>query len=180
MTIDIILVILLIMAVFKGLRRGLIAAVFSVLALIIGLAAAIKLSAVTASYLKDSIQVSAKWLPVIAFALIFIAVIILVRWTASLIQAAVDFAWLGWANKFGGVLLYALIYIIIFSVVLFYGTKAGIISANTISSSKTYAFIEPWGRKVIDAVGAIIPVFKDMFKQLEDFFDHISHQLKTA
>jgi membrane protein required for colicin V production len=166
------------MAVFKGIQRGLIAAVFSVLALIIGLAAAIKLSAVTAEYLKDTIHVSAKWLPVVAFALVFIAVIILVRWIASMIQAAVNFAWLGWANKIGGVLLYALIYLIIYSITLFYGTKSGIISTNAISSSKTYSFIEPWGPKIIDDIGLIIPVFKDMFKQLEDFFDHISRQVK--
>ncbi|MBS1916378.1 MAG: CvpA family protein [Bacteroidetes bacterium] len=179
MTIDIILLILLIMAVFKGLQRGLIAAVFSVLALIIGLAAAIKLSAVVAVYLKDTIHVSAKWLPVLAFVLIFIAVIILVRWAASLIQAAVDFAWLGWANKLGGVLLYAMIYTIIFSIILFYGTKAGIISSQAIASSKTYAIVEPWGPKLIDGIGAVVPVFKDMFKQLEEFFDHISHEIKN-
>jgi membrane protein required for colicin V production len=178
MIIDIIFLVILLMAVFKGIQRGLIAAVFSVLALIIGLAAAIKLSAVTAEYLKDTIHVSAKWLPVIAFALVFIAVIILVRWIASMIQAAVNFAWLGWANKIGGVLLYALIYVIIYSITLFYGTKSGIISANAISSSKIYSFIEPWGPKIIDGIGLIIPVFKDMFKQLEDFFDHISRQVK--
>ncbi len=44
MLIDIIVVILLVMAIFKGLRKGLIVAVFSFLAFLIGLAAALKLS----------------------------------------------------------------------------------------------------------------------------------------
>ncbi len=177
MLIDIIFIIIVVMAIFKGLRRGLIIAIFSVVALIAGLAAAIKLSAVTAVYLKDSIHVSVKWLPVLAFALVFIAVILLVRWTASLIEAATNFALLGWINRLGGVLLYAAVYISIFSVLLFYGAKAHFIPASTIASSKTFAFIQPWGPALIDGIGRIIPFFKDMFTQLEDFFEHISRQL---
>jgi membrane protein required for colicin V production len=177
MLIDIIFIIIVVMAIFKGLRRGLIIAIFSVLALVAGLAAAIKLSAVTAVYLKDSIHVSAKWLPVLAFALVFIAVILLVRWTASLIEAATNFALLGWINRLGGVLLYAAVYISIFSVLLFYGAKAHFIPVSTIASSKTFPFIQPWGPALINGIGRIIPFFRDMFTQLEDFFEHISRQL---
>jgi membrane protein required for colicin V production len=177
MPIDVVFLIILLLAIFKGLQRGLIVAVFSVVALIIGLAAAIKLSVVAANYLKASINVSSKWLPVLSFILVFIIVILLVRWTASLLQAAIDFAWLGWINKLGGVLLYAAIYTAIFSVVLFYGTKSGIISTSTIAASRTYNFIAPWGPALINGVGKIIPLFKDMFAQLEDFFNHLSENL---
>jgi membrane protein required for colicin V production len=177
MIIDIIFLIILLIAIFKGLQRGLIVAIFSVFALIAGLAAAMKLSVVVAGYLKDSIHLSAKWLPVISFILVFIIVVLLVRWTASLLQAAINFALLGWINKLGGVLLYAAIYTAIFSVLLFYGTKSGFIANNTITVSKTYNFIEPWGPVLINGVGKIIPFFKDMFTQLEDFFNHLSHQL---
>jgi membrane protein required for colicin V production len=177
MLIDIIFIIIVVMAIFKGLRRGLIIAIFSVLALLAGLAAAIKLSAVTAVYLKDSIHVSAKWLPVLAFAIVFIVVILLVRWTASLIEAATNFALLGWINRLGGVLLYAAVYISIFSVLLFYGAKAHFISGTTIASSKTFPFIQPWGPALVNGIGRIIPFFRDMFTQLEDFFEHISRQL---
>lgn len=177
MSIDIIFLIILLIAVFKGLQRGLIVAVFSVLALIIGLAAAIKLSVVVAEYLEDSMNVSAKWLPILSFILVFIIVILLVKWIASLLQAAIDFAWLGWINKLGGVLLYAAIYTAIFSVVLFYLTKADVIKPAAIADSKTYSFIEPWGPTLINGVGKIIPLFKNMFSQLEEFFSHVSQKL---
>jgi membrane protein required for colicin V production len=177
MSIDIIFLLILLFAIFKGLQRGLIVAVFSVLALIIGLAAAIKLSVVVAVYLNNSVHVSAKWLPILSFILVFIAVILLVKWTASLLQAAIDFAWLGWINKLGGILLYAAVYTAIFSIILFYGTKSQVITSNTIAASKTYSFIEPWGPAVINGVGKIIPLFKNMFTQLEDFFNHLSQKL---
>ena len=173
MPIDILFLILILLAIFKGLQRGLIVALFSVLALMAGLAAAIKLSAVVANYLKQSTNVPSKWLPVLAFALVFIAVILLVRWAAALIKAAISFALLGWVDKLGGVLLYASIYTIVYSVLLFYATNLHIISAGIIASSKIYSFVEPWGPVAVNSIGKAIPVFKNMFADLENFFVHL-------
>ena len=52
MIIDIVFVIIMILAIFKGLSKGLMLGIFSLLAFIIGLAAALKLSVVVAAYLK--------------------------------------------------------------------------------------------------------------------------------
>ena len=57
MLIDIIAFILLLVAAFKGLRKGLIVAVFSFLAFIIGLAAALKLSTAMADYIGENVDV---------------------------------------------------------------------------------------------------------------------------
>ena len=123
MLIDLIFAALMMMAIFKGYQKGLIIAVFSIIAFILGLAAALKLSALVADYLKDSIHVSAKWLPFIAFALVFFAVVILVRLGAKLIEKAFQVVMLGWVNRIGGILLYAALYIIILSIFIFYAEK---------------------------------------------------------
>ena len=60
----------MILAIFKGLRKGFILGIFSLLAFIIGLAAALKLSAVVAVYLQKSSNAS-RWLPVLSFILCF-------------------------------------------------------------------------------------------------------------
>ena len=65
MLIDIIVLVLLLLAAFKGLRNGLILALFSFLAFVVGLAAAIKLSAVAAGYIGSAVNVSQRWLPVL-------------------------------------------------------------------------------------------------------------------
>ncbi len=90
MLIDIIAVILLLMAVFKGLRKGLIVAVFSFLAFIIGLAAALKLSTVMAAYIGDNVAVSQRWLPFIAFIVVFFIVVLLVRLGGKFLQGFVQ------------------------------------------------------------------------------------------
>lgn len=176
MIIDIIFAIIMVIAILKGYQKGLIIAVFSIIAFIIGLAAALKLSAVVAGWLKDSTTLSGKWLPFISFALVFLVVVILVRLGARLIEKTFQAVLLGWVNRLGGIVFYAMLYIIIFSVFLFYAEKVQLLQPATIDASATYSFIQPWGPKVIDGFGKVIPVFKDMFTDLGDFFGNMSTQ----
>ena len=176
--IDIIFAILILIAIFKGYRKGLIIALFSIAAFIVGIAAALKLSAAVATYLQNSINVSAKWLPFISFMLVFLVVAFLVNLGAKLIEKSFEMALLGWVNRIGGILLFVILYMIIFSVFLFYAEKIHLLGEATIRSSVTFPYIKPWGPKVIDGFGKIIPVFKDMFIQLETYFESLSTKIR--
>ena len=178
MLIDFIFAALIILAIFKGYQKGLILAIFSIIAFIVGLAAALKLSAAVAGYLKDSLSVSAKWLPFIAFALVFFVVIILVRFGAKLIEKTFQAVMLGWLNRIGGILLYAVLYGIILSIFIFYAEKLQLLQPEAIKSSQTYPFIQPWGAKLMDNFGRLIPVFKDMFTELGNFFNSVSNKIQ--
>lgn len=180
MIIDIIVAIIVILAILKGYRQGLIVALFSVIAFIIGLAAALKLSAVVADHLGKAVKVSDKWLPIISFAVVFLIVVLLVRLGAKFIQKTVELAMLGWLNRLGGILLYTGLYILIFSILLFYADQLGFIKPETKNASVTYGYIQPWGPKLMDGLGKIVPIFKGMFEDLEDFFDTVSKQVPPA
>jgi membrane protein required for colicin V production len=171
--IDIIFFILVVLAVFKGYRRGLIVSLFSIIALMVGLAAAIKLSAVTAGYLEGSLNVSARWLAVLSFILVFIAAAFLVRLGAKALEKTVELAMMGWLNRIAGIILYFILYTCIFSVILFYAEKTGILSTQTLADASTYNFIKPWGPAAINALGVILPFFKNMFTELESFFERV-------
>ncbi|MBI1341904.1 MAG: CvpA family protein [Terrimonas sp.] len=177
MIIDLLLAILLVLAIVKGYRKGLIVAVFSILALIIGLAAAIKLSTVVASYIGKSVNISDKWLPVISFAAVFIVIVVLVRLVAGIIQKSAELVLLGWLNRLGGVLIYAALYLIIFSIFLFYAVELGVFKNETIHASVTYTYIRPWGPAVINTIGSLVPFFKGMFAELQAFFGNVSEQV---
>jgi membrane protein required for colicin V production len=180
MILDIIVAVILILAVIKGYRQGLIVALFSFIALIIGIAAALKLSVVVAGYIGKAVNVSDKWLPIISFAVVFLIVVLLVRLGAKFIQKTVELAMLGWVNRLGGILLYTGLYILIFSVLLFYADQMNFIKPETKTESVTYSYIQPWGPKLMERLGKIIPVFKGMFEELEDFFDSVSKQVPPA
>ena len=179
MSIDFAFLVVMIIAVFKGYSKGLIVGIFSFIAFIIGLAAALKLSAIVAHHLESGTGISGKWLPVISFAFVFIIVVFLVNIGARILKKTISMAMLGWVDRLGGIILYIILYTIIFSVLLFFGTKTLIIKPETIAASHVYNFVSPWGPKVIDSLGKILPVFKGLFSQLESFFDNIGHKLAS-
>jgi membrane protein required for colicin V production len=74
-------------------------------------------------------------------------------------------------------ILYASIYITVFSVLIFYAEQILLIKQESISKSVTYSFVQPWGPKVINAFGAVIPFFRNMFDELEQFFEGVSHKV---
>ncbi|HRG82822.1 MAG TPA: CvpA family protein [Chitinophagaceae bacterium] len=177
MLIDIIFAVFLLLAVMRGYRQGLIIGLFSLLSIIIGLAAAMKLSAVVAGWLGNSVNVSKEWLPLISFILVFFVVVLLIRMGAKAIESAVEVVLMGWINKIAGILLYAVIGLLVFSVLLFYAEQMQLIQPATIRESVSYPLVQPWGPRVINGIGSVIPVFKDMFSELEEFFGNVSRKI---
>ena len=178
MLIDVIFLILIIFACIKGIRKGLILAVFSVIGFIAGLAAALKLSSVVANRLSLHINSGQKWLPVISFIFVFIAVALLINLAGRLIAKSFSLVMLGWVNRLGGMILYVFLYSIIFSVFLFYAVQLNIIKLSTIQASGVYPYIQSLGPAVINSIGIIIPFFKDMFGQLQEFFGGVSDKMQ--
>ena len=177
MVIDIAFYILIIIAIFKGFSKGLIVGIFSFLAFIIGIAAALKLSALVAQYLGDATGTAARWIPVASFAIVFIVVVLLVNLGAAIIKRTVKLAMLGWLDKLGGIILYAILYTIIFSIIVFFAEQVFLISPETVAASGVHKYIAPWGPNVIDNLGRIIPVFQDLFVELQLFFEKMGEKI---
>ncbi len=178
MLIDIIYLILLALAIFRGYSKGFIVAVFSFLAIFIGLAAALKLSATVAVWLGKSANIGERFLPILAFAIVLIGVAIVTRLVAVMIEKTLQLAMLGIINKLAGIVLYIVLYTIVFSIVLFYAEKIPLLKDDTIASSYFYGFVQPWGPKAISLLADTIPLFKNIFLQLENFFAHMAEKSK--
>lgn len=166
----------MVIGAIKGIQRGFIVAIFSIVAIVVGIAAAMKLSTVAADYIDDSVNVSAKWLPIVSFLLVFIVVVIVVRLLANVIQKTIEIAFLGWVNRIAGAVLYILLYTIVFSVLLFFAEQIQLVKKETIADSVVYPWVEPVGPYVINGFGQIVPWFKDMFEDLKRFFGDMSRQ----
>jgi membrane protein required for colicin V production len=106
--------------------------------------------------------------------------VILIRLGAKAIEKTVEMAMLGWANKVGGVLLFGVLYVLIFSILIFYADQMSFITEETKKQSISYYYIQPLGPEIIDGLGKIIPFFKNMFQELETFFDSVSKQVPPA
>lgn len=178
MVIDVIFLILMILAVFRGISRGFIVAVFSLLAFIIGLAAALKLSATVARHLHDKMNIGGYWLPVLSFLIVFAGVVLLIKWGSVLVKKTAGVLFLGWIDTLAGILLYAVLYSMIFSVALFFAARIHFITSKVQADSKIYSFIEPFGPAVMSLVGKAFPFFSHMFSDLSHYFKGISEKVK--
>ena len=130
-------------AVFKGIRNGLIVAIFSIVGWILGIFAAFKFADVAAGYLKSSLAMSPKTLYIVSFIIVFLVVMLLVHLGAKLIEKTVELAFMGWVNRLGGIFFYVLLYTLIFSVVIYFGVRVKLISEEALASSKVYPWVEP-------------------------------------
>ena len=177
MLIDVIFAILVLLACFKGYRKGFIVALFSAIAIFIGIAAALKLSAVVAGEFAGNEGTSSKWLPFVSFMIVFLIVVIVVNLGARIIQKSFEMVLLGWVNRICGMILYAVLYCLLYSILLFYADKLHFLKTRTIESSIVYPYVKPLGPCIINGLGMVIPVFRDIFVQLENFFSSISNKM---
>lgn len=180
MIIDLIFLILILFALVKGLRKGFISALFSFAGLFIGLAAALKLSAILAAYLQKHFEHPGPWWPVLAFILVFLGIGLLLRLLASVLEQSMEAITMGWVNKLAGFVILAVLYTLIYSVVLFYARQLDIITEKTSSASRVYPYIQPWGQWTMDTVGKLIPIFRDLFKDIQQFFEQTGNQLEKS
>ena len=101
---DIIIAIILILFGIKGLRKGLIIEVVTLLAFGVGIYGAMHFSDFTAARLQDVMEINPNYLNTIAFVLTFIVLVVLVNIIGRLVSRAVKSLNLGFFDKVGGFL----------------------------------------------------------------------------
>lgn len=184
MILDIIAITLIILFFIRGYMKGIIVAVFSVLAIVLGIFCALKLSELLASYLFQQGWVTSGWAQIISYIVLFIGVIWLVRLLAKAIETSMEAVMLGWVNKSLGGLFYAFMAIVAWSTLLWLGNEMKITKPKDIAASKTYPYIAPLAPWVGDKLGHLWPMTKEVFGDLELFFDevneHIPQHVDTA
>ncbi len=175
---DIVGVILIILFFIRGYLKGLIVAAFSMLALLLGIICSLKLSQSFSEWLLKNGYVSSGWVQIVSYVVLFIGVFLLVRLLARLIQSAIEGMALGIFNKLAGGLLYAFTGAVLWSSLLWLGSKMHIITAQAIADSKTYPWLSQLAPWFFEQAGKLLPFAKDVFSKLEHFFDTVNH--KTA
>ena len=99
---DIIIGIILILFAIGGLRNGIIREAFSLLAFVLGIYGAMKLSDYVGKWLGEIINVSPDWMSVISFIIVFIALALLINWLGNMLASFIESLNLGFIDKLGG------------------------------------------------------------------------------
>ena len=102
--VDILILIPLIYAAWKGFQHGFIIEVFTLLALFVGIYAGIHFSDYTAKWLRETFEWESDYLPALAFTFTFLGIGAMVYFAGKMIEQVAKVTSLSPANKFFGVL----------------------------------------------------------------------------
>ncbi len=174
MIIDILLLLLLCWGFYRGFTKGLILAVCSLLGYFIGILGALKFTYTATIYIEQSFDIHSKYLPFLTFILLFIALVILVRFIGILLTKLLKIAQINIFNKLAGAVLVCSIYIFMFSTLLWIFHQVNLISPDLKAESVVYYYIEPISSVVVEKVTTLIPFFQDTFHSMEALFEKLA------
>ena len=115
---DIVISIFLLWSAYRGISKGLLIMAASLAALVLGVWGAIRFSGLTADFLVQQFEWSTRYLSLIAFAVTFIGIVILVHLLARAMDKLVKAIALGFVNRLAGMLFGILKTALIISIVL--------------------------------------------------------------
>jgi membrane protein required for colicin V production len=142
MILDIFCLFIFFLAILKGLKNGLILAVFAFSGYLLAVFFAAYFGGTIATTIQQNAPFARSFLPVLSFIFIFLLVLILVRLLAKTVEKAFEFVMLGWLNKLCGIVLYTLIYLFIYSLLINFLIMTRWIQKDTVSYSYCYDFIQ--------------------------------------
>ena len=116
--IDILILVPIIYAAWRGFKHGLIIEIFTLLALFVGLYAGIHFSDMTSKFLRTSVGMTSKYVPVIAFTITFLGIGAMIYYLGKTIEKIIKVTQLTPINKLAGVFFSVLKYLYILSTFL--------------------------------------------------------------
>lgn len=172
MLIDLVCIATIALAIIKGWTKGLIVALFAWLAWLVGVLAALRLSIAVAAWIQQHYNVATRYLPLLAFLLVFAGVVLLVRAGARMLQGFAELLWLGWINQMAGAVLYCMLYLFLLSLFLFYAVQLSIIKTNVLVDSVSAPWLQQMAPVFLKLLGKLLPVVSGWLQQLQQFFQH--------
>jgi membrane protein required for colicin V production len=155
---DIVILILIAVPTFIGLKAGIVKALFIVVGGIVGIVLAGRFSEQLGAAFSDE-----GWAKVVAFAIILLVVLLIASIAARLVKWALSAVLLGWVNRLGGAVLGFILGAFFCGAVLTMWVKfVGI--GDTVSGSPLASFL-------IDGFPIALGLFPAEFDSVRDFFD---------
>jgi len=117
--IDYIILVILVLFLIQGYRKGIIISLASIAALVLGIYIAVHFSNYLDATLMEHLKPSRKWLPFLSFSITFLLVVIAVMLVAKLTEKLVDVVGMGFFNHIGGAAIGLVKGVILISILIF-------------------------------------------------------------
>ena len=171
--IDVILAVIFLYSAYRGFKKGLIVQAASLVALLLGIYGAIHFSDYTARLLSEKLELTSSYLPIISFAVTFIAIVIIVHLFAGLIESLLKAVALGFVNRLLGlsfaVIKSAFIISIILVIVNGINRRSSILPKQMVEESILYKPVSKFAPTIFPYLN-----FQDMVDQYKQGVEKIN------
>jgi membrane protein required for colicin V production len=154
--IDVLLVVPIIYAAYKGFKHGFIIELFTLLALLVGIYAGVHFSDFTAKWLKSTFHWDSPYVPVVAFTITFLGVGAMIYFGGKVVEKMIKVVHLTPINKALGIVFASLKMLYILSVLLVliesYDEKGDFFPESTKSNSLLYEPVKNVSTKTVPAL----------------------------
>ena len=166
--IDIAILVVIGLFATKGLIRGLVIEVFTLAGLLVGYIAALREMGTLSGFLGKHVQLPELVLNIVAFLIIFLAIVLIFRWVAGALRRIMKWTFIGWLDRGGGAmfgilkgLLIASLLLLVFSAIPF---------SDEMEDRQEASLLYDPVRSVAPAVFNFV---KHAFPQTQDFYEEI-------
>jgi len=167
--VDIILGVVLLYALFKGLKNGFFVELASLVSLLLGVYLSIEFSDFTADFIRKNLSFDSEHIEIIAFLVTFVLVVLGVMLLAKAFTKIADFASLGWINRLFGAVFGLLKMIVILSISIHFFQK--------INTNEVFISEEKTNQSVL--YNPIVEVSQFVFPIIFDWFDIFKEEENT-
>ncbi|HLT80897.1 MAG TPA: CvpA family protein [Cyclobacteriaceae bacterium] len=161
---DIILALIILSGAISGYREGFLMTVISLAAIILGILGGFMLLGKAMLMLDSNFTIDQSVLPYIAFAVVFVLIVVLVSWIGRLLRDTVRHTFLGGIDQAVGAIVGMVKTAFMLSVAIWILDALKIDIADWFASSRLYAIIEDFAPLVAGWIGKLIPAFQSVFQ----------------
>jgi membrane protein required for colicin V production len=165
---DIILVAIILFGAYKGYKKGFLLEILSFFAFLIAILTAFKLLNAGIDFIQEHFEFTSRYLPVIAFVIIFIVVLIGIHLLNKLLKKIIDVTFLGTFDNLAGAALGAVKMAFFVSLILWLVHFAHLAeSIGAVNESNLFMPMVSFAPKVIEWITVVLP-FQDILPLIKE------------
>ncbi|MBK8565172.1 MAG: CvpA family protein [Saprospiraceae bacterium] len=176
MTIDVLFLLIAGWGFYQGYSRGIIKTVFTAFSIVFGLMVAFKFTPAATRFLETAFHSTSPMNFVGGFLLAFLLTMIIIRMAAQFLEKLLQSANINFINQAAGGILLASLYTLVFSLLVWFGAQAHIITPENTKGSLTYEQLRAFPSKMKGVYDIIKPGFQDFWHEAVRFIDHMGEK----
>ena len=158
---------------YLGFKDGIVNTVFRTVSIVVALMAAFRFSPYMTEMLEKGFNVENPLMFIVGFLASFFLVMWLLRFLGNLLTQGMQVVHFNLPNQVIGGSVLAFIFVVFYSIILWFAAGARMIQPDTKAQSITYYYLEPLPDKTFSFLGNMKPTFQKFFSQTGKMMDKV-------